>query len=329
MLILISPAKTLDFESEPATERYSEPRFLDASRKLVERMREHSPDRIASLMKISDKLAELNHRRYTEWHTPFTPDNARQAVLAFRGDVYTGLEADHWRDKDFEWAQDHLRILSGLYGVLRPLDLIQPYRLEMGTALSNPAGKDLYAFWREIITDALRTDLEALPTPVLQRVLRRRATGRTAGEDRHPGVPGPEERQLQGHQLLRQEGPRPDGQLDHPQPGEEREEARELRRRRLPLRRRRHGQGTAGRAGVPAGRAGVNGFRCGSGFSREQAPCERQAFAAEEAVAKRSLPLWERLQSRTRAPRINNLRPLFAAEAAPTVTSQAPGSSNE
>jgi len=167
MLILISPAKTLDFESELATERYSEPRFLEASRQLVERMREHSPDRIASLMKISDKLAELNHRRYTEWHTPFTPDNARQAVLAFRGDVYTGLEADHWRDKDFEWAQDHLRILSGLYGVLRPLDLIQPYRLEMGTSLSNPAGKDLYAFWRETITDSLRADLEAEKTPLL------------------------------------------------------------------------------------------------------------------------------------------------------------------
>lgn len=166
MLILISPAKTLDFETPPVTGTHSEPRFLSDSRTLVKRAREASPADLASLMGISDALAELNHRRFAEWKTPFRPSNAKQAVLAFRGDVYTGLDADHWRAKDFEWAQGHLRILSGLYGVLRPLDLIQPYRLEMGTKLSNPRGGDLYAFWRDRVTASLVEDLEAQKTPI-------------------------------------------------------------------------------------------------------------------------------------------------------------------
>jgi len=167
MLILISPAKTLDFDTAPVTDRHSEPRFLPDSRKLVKLMRERSPAELASLMRISDSLAELNHRRFAQWKTPFRPGNAKQAVLAFRGDVYTGLEADDWRPGDFEWAQDHLRILSGLYGVLRPLDLIQAYRLEMGTRVDNPRGSDLYAFWKQRVTASLAAELEATRTPML------------------------------------------------------------------------------------------------------------------------------------------------------------------
>ncbi|HSG90763.1 MAG TPA: peroxide stress protein YaaA [Pseudomonadales bacterium] len=166
MLILISPAKTLDFDTPPVTEVRSEPRFLDDSRALVKTLRERSPADLASLMKISDTLAELNHRRFAEWQTPFTPANAKQAVLAFRGDVYTGLEADGWGKRDFAFAQDHLRILSGLYGVLRPLDLIQPYRLEMGTSLPNERGRDLYAYWRETITATLAEELAGQRSPV-------------------------------------------------------------------------------------------------------------------------------------------------------------------
>lgn len=167
MLILISPAKTLDFDTPPVVSAHTEPRFLKDSRTLVKTLRERSPADLASLMHISDRLAELNHRRFAEWRTPFSPDNAKQAVLAFRGDVYTGLDADAWSRRDFAWAQDHLRILSGLYGVLRPLDLIQPYRLEMGTAMPNERGRDLYAFWRERITGALADELQAARSPLV------------------------------------------------------------------------------------------------------------------------------------------------------------------
>ena len=167
MLILISPAKTLDFDTAPVTERSSEPRFLDDSSTLVTVMQERTPAELATLMHISDPLAELNHRRFAQWRTPFTRDNAKQAVLAFRGDVYGGLDADSWREKDFEWAQDHLRILSGLYGVLRPLDLIQAYRLEMGTRIENPRGRDLYAFWKQQVSASIASELEALRTPLL------------------------------------------------------------------------------------------------------------------------------------------------------------------
>jgi cytoplasmic iron level regulating protein YaaA (DUF328/UPF0246 family) len=160
MLILISPAKTLDFEARAVTRKHSAPRFLDESAELVTLMRERSPADLAALMDISDDLAELKPRRFSEWQPPFTRANARQAVLAFRGDVYTGLEADDWQPADFDWAQRHLRILSGLYGVLRPLDLIQAYRLEMGTRVANARGRDLYAFWRERITGSLAEELE-------------------------------------------------------------------------------------------------------------------------------------------------------------------------
>jgi hypothetical protein len=155
MLIVISPAKTLDFDSASTTDKHSKPDFLSHSRQLIDVLRDRSPDEIASLMGISSKLGDLNYQRYTDWHTPFTPANAKQAVLAFRGDVYVGLGVDQYSERDFDYAQKHLRILSGLYGLLRPLDLIQPYRLEMGTSLTNPKGKDLYEFWGKRLTNAL------------------------------------------------------------------------------------------------------------------------------------------------------------------------------
>src|SRR5699024_5922142 len=155
MLMVISPAKTLDYTSPLATEDYSQPRFLEQSSQLVEVLRELSPSELASLMKLSDKLTGLNVARFTEWQPNFTPDNARQAILAFKGDVYSGLDASSLSADDFAYAQQHLRILSGLYGVLRPLDIMQPYRLEMGSRLANPGGKNLFEFWGERLTESL------------------------------------------------------------------------------------------------------------------------------------------------------------------------------
>ena len=160
MLVVISPAKTLDFETPARTNIASTPRFLEDSQVLIERMRELAPADIAKLMKISDKLSVLNSTRYETWSTPFTPDNAKQALLAFKGDVYTGLDAETLTPEQDEYAQQHLRILSGLYGALKPLDLMQPYRLEMGTKLSNARGKDLYQFWGDKITDSLNAELD-------------------------------------------------------------------------------------------------------------------------------------------------------------------------
>lgn len=167
MLSVISPAKTLDFETAPATARHSKPAFLGEARKLVDELRELAPHQLSSLMSISDKLGELNFDRYQHWRGPFTPKNAKQALLAFRGDVYTGLDADGFDDADFAFAQDHLRILSGLYGLLRPLDLIRPYRLEMGTRFANARGANLYEFWGERITDALAQAITESGSPVL------------------------------------------------------------------------------------------------------------------------------------------------------------------
>ncbi|ALM53878.1 peroxide stress protein YaaA [Halomonas huangheensis] len=155
MLSVISPAKTLDFETPATTETYTQPDYLDNSQQLIDILRDYSPARISELMGVSDKIAGLNAARFAEWQTPFTRDNAKQAAQAFQGDVYVGLEADTFSDDDNAFAQQHLRILSGLYGLLRPLDLIQPYRLEMGTRLQNAAGKDLYAFWQETLTEDL------------------------------------------------------------------------------------------------------------------------------------------------------------------------------
>lgn len=167
MLMVISPAKTLDYETAPATERHTLPRYLDHSRELIDVLREKSPQEIAKLMSLSDKLAALNVARYGSYSDTFTTDNSKQALLAFKGDVYTGMHAVDFNEDDFDFAQQHLRMLSGLYGILRPLDLMQPYRLEMGTKLTNPRGKDLYAFWGSHITDWLNQDLQEQGDDVL------------------------------------------------------------------------------------------------------------------------------------------------------------------
>lgn len=161
MLILISPAKTLDYQSPLTTTRYTLPELLDNAQQLIHEARKLTPPQISSLMRISDKLAGINAARFHDWQPNFTPENARQAILAFKGDVYTGLQAETFSEDDFDFAQQHLRMLSGLYGVLRPLDLMQPYRLEMGIRLENARGKDLYQFWGDIITNKLNEALAA------------------------------------------------------------------------------------------------------------------------------------------------------------------------
>lgn len=160
MLIVVSPAKSLDFESPAKTGKYTLPRFTEQSRELVDTLRDYSPEDLSGLMNISGKLGELNARRYMNWQLPFTSDNAKQAVFAFTGDVYAGLDVNSLAAKDLDHAQRHLRILSGLYGVLRPLDLMQPYRLEMGTRLPVGEANDLYGFWGDRITQALNEDLK-------------------------------------------------------------------------------------------------------------------------------------------------------------------------
>ena len=159
MLVVVSPAKNLDFESDIPSNQFTQPSMLEDTMRLMEVCRTLSPADLSSLMKISDKLATLNANRFAEFSTPFTQDNARQAMYAFNGDVYTGLDAYSLDADTVEYAQQHLRILSGLYGLLRPLDLMQAYRLEMGTKLANPAGKDLYAFWDDRITHTLNQAL--------------------------------------------------------------------------------------------------------------------------------------------------------------------------
>lgn len=160
MIIVISPAKTLDFDSEPVTSEHSQPRFLDQSQQLISELKNLSTADISSLMKLSDKLAGLNMARFQTWSRPFSLENAKQAVLAFKGDVYTGLDADTLDAGGFEFMQQHLRILSGLYGILRPLDLMQAYRLEMGTKFANFKGKDLYQFWGGELRESIETELD-------------------------------------------------------------------------------------------------------------------------------------------------------------------------
>lgn len=159
MILVISPAKTLDFDSKPVTDSYSQPRYLEQSALLIDILQTYSVTDIASLMKLSDKLAGLNFARFSSWQRPFDTNNAKQALLAFKGEVYTGLDADTLDEKGFKFAQQHLRILSGLYGVLKPLDLIQAYRLEMGTKLKNSQGKDLYQFWGSQIRESIELEL--------------------------------------------------------------------------------------------------------------------------------------------------------------------------
>ncbi|MEM9034970.1 MAG: peroxide stress protein YaaA [Actinomycetota bacterium] len=164
MLIVVSPAKSLDYESRLPTKKHSEPRLLDESAALIEVMRERTPADLVDLMGISESLAELNFERFQDWERPFTTGNARPALLAFTGDVYLGMDAPlRFGERDYTQAQKVLRILSGLYGVLRPLDLMQAYRLEMGTKLETDRGRDLYQFWGDRITDVLNEDLAASP----------------------------------------------------------------------------------------------------------------------------------------------------------------------
>lgn len=160
MLVVVSPAKTLDYETPATTKSFSLPELLEHSEELIKVCRKLAPAEIAKLMKISDKLAGLNAARFEEWQPDFTTENAKQAVLAFKGDVYTGLEAQTLNDEGLAYAQQHLRILSGLYGLLKPLDLMMAYRLEMGTKLENSRGKNLYEFWGEIITQQLNEALK-------------------------------------------------------------------------------------------------------------------------------------------------------------------------
>ena len=159
----MSPAKSLDYESPLATKKASEARMLDEASRLVDVMAKKSPGDLQELMHISPTLAELNFERFQDWQTPFTAKTARAAVLAFNGDVYLGLEASTFSERDFTHAQKVFRILSGLYGVLRPLDLMMPYRLEMGSKVKNERGSDLYSFWRDDVTKMLSADLEASP----------------------------------------------------------------------------------------------------------------------------------------------------------------------
>ncbi|MBE8167131.1 MAG: peroxide stress protein YaaA [Shewanella sp.] len=160
MLVLVSPAKTLDFENPSPTQKHTQPQLLNYSKQLMEICRDLSAVDIAKLMKVSDKIAGLNVARFTQWQPSFTLENAKQAIFAFRGDVYTGLDADSLSADELDKTQSTLRILSGLYGVLKPLDLMQPYRLEMGISLGNAKGKNLYQFWDNTITETLNKELE-------------------------------------------------------------------------------------------------------------------------------------------------------------------------
>ncbi|MGB3766550.1 MAG: peroxide stress protein YaaA [Phormidesmis sp.] len=166
MLMLISPAKTLDYTGADYA-RFTLPAVLDRSEVLAKQLSGYDAAELSVLMKISDKLADLNYQRYQEFQVPFTLDNAKQALLAFKGDVYKGMTVDSYTDEDLAFAQDHLRILSGLYGVLRPLDLMQPYRLEMGTKLSNEKGKNLYEFWGTQISELLNAGLQSHDDPCI------------------------------------------------------------------------------------------------------------------------------------------------------------------
>ena len=167
MLFLLSPAKSLDYDTPAEGVPHTLPQFVSQSAELIEVLKHKTPAEISQLMDLSDNLAALNVARYEAWRPKFSQKNSKQAVLAFNGDVYEGLDAKSLKLKDLEWAQDHVCILSGLYGVLRPLDWMQPYRLEMGTALANPRGQNLYHFWGDGIAQHLNKQLATHKTPVV------------------------------------------------------------------------------------------------------------------------------------------------------------------
>lgn len=167
MLTVVSPAKTLDYESALPTDEFTRPAHIKRSKLLINRLRDFSALDLAELQHVSGKIAELNFERNHAWKTPFNLNNSRQALFAFKGDVYTGLDAYSMSQQNIRFAQDHLRILSGLYGLLRPLDLMKPYRLEMGTRLSTAEGSNLYEFWDMQITDAINRQLRAIKSKTL------------------------------------------------------------------------------------------------------------------------------------------------------------------
>ena len=167
MLIVLSPAKSLDYKTPVKVKAPTLPEFVSESAKLIAELKKLSPQEVANLMGLSDQLAALNVGRYRDWSKKFTDENSKPAIYAFNGDVYDGFDVKSLNAKAIDFAQDHVRILSGLYGALRPLDLMQPYRLEMGTSFKNARGKDLYAFWGERVTDSLKCILEKQKKPVL------------------------------------------------------------------------------------------------------------------------------------------------------------------
>ena len=167
MFFVLSPAKNLNEKAPAPVKEFTQPDLLAEAEILMRQLRELAPQQIAELMHVSDKIALLNAERNAEWHTPFTPDNAKQAVFMFNGDVYEGIAADTLKPEQIQYLQQHVRLLSGLYGILRPLDLMQPYRLEMGTAFANTRGKNLYEFWGNIITDLLNDTLAQAGSDIL------------------------------------------------------------------------------------------------------------------------------------------------------------------
>ncbi len=167
MITLLSPSKKLNLDSQDIVDHYTQCEFIKSAEILANEAKNLTENDLKDLMDISDKLAKLNRERFDRWALPFNQENAKQAALTFDGGVYSGLKADTFSEKDFTFAQDHLRILSGLYGILKPLDLIQPYRLEMGVGFQNPKGKNLYAFWKESITNSLNKTLKKHSSPVI------------------------------------------------------------------------------------------------------------------------------------------------------------------
>ena len=167
MITLLSPSKKLNFNQQNIVHSHTECDFIQSAELLANEAKNLTENDLKELMSISDNLAKLNRERFDRWSLPFSPSNAKQAILAFDGGVYSGLKAEDFKDKDFDFAQDHLRILSGLYGILKPLDLIQPYRLEMGVSFKNNKGKNLYEFWKEDLTKNLNNTLKEHSNPTI------------------------------------------------------------------------------------------------------------------------------------------------------------------
>ncbi|MDP6907328.1 MAG: peroxide stress protein YaaA [Candidatus Marinimicrobia bacterium] len=167
MITLLSPSKKLNFNEQNIVHSHTECDFIESAEILANEAKNLTEDDLKELMHISDNLAQLNRERFDRWSLPFSPSNAKQAILAFNGGVYSGLKAEEFKEKDFNFAQDHLRILSGLYGILKPLDLIQPYRLEMGVSFKNKRGKNLYEFWKEDLTKNLNHTLKKHSNPTI------------------------------------------------------------------------------------------------------------------------------------------------------------------